>query len=919
MEKNATQSLLIANEQKFKNTFDDAPVGLALVDLELRITRANVTLAQDILGYSLNEVQGLYIDELLHLSDIDLSAALAKNTEANQKIALEAEKRFIHKSGKVVWGKMTIYLIRNHGGQPICWAVMVADISAEKQAIIDKENALEDKAKTERKLKAIYAALPDLFLIIDNKGKVVEIKSQLIKGQYFPTKIQLQANLGEVEDAAIAAKFTDAIQQVAQTKQAHIFHYTIDIQGVQKYFEAHLQAYSPDNMMVIIRDLSVSKNGEIALTNSQARWRSLFNYATEIIISLDLNGKITAINKTPKEFGKANLNGKNLLEIVDSFTQRILQTALQQVQRTQKSIAFESRVKIPNSTETIYYLSTISPIVIDGSVQAFTLLAREITELKNAQHEAHQNHRFVQQIAATVPDTIFISDLSTHKNIYYNHEPWTVLGYTRREWMQNFLQITHPDDLLAIQHGRKQLTTAADEETITSEYRLKHRNGQWRWFKSRNRVFKRFPDGSVQQIMGIVEDITDKVNHQNALQSISQSISMDSGEAFFKKLVQSLAECLALEYAFLGQINRDTDQMQTLANFENGRLTHNISFDIRQTPCERLFEQSCHIFPENVQDLFPFDEQLPFLEIESYACVTLYDKDKNELGVLAVMGKHAMKDLKLTESLLTIFASRAAYELDRLNKEQKLERHLAEIQQKNKQLEQYINSNLELEKFAYVASHDMKEPLRNIVSFSQLLKRRCAKQLDGEAKEYVDFIVDGTKRMENLINDLLDYSRVNETGKNMTKVDTNFIVEKIAITLRSSIAKYNVQINFQNLPTVWGNELLLTQLFQNLITNAIKFSKGRKQPPQINISAKRDNGYWQFSVQDNGIGIEKQYHNQIFLLFKTLHSKGEFTGTGIGLAICKKIIDKHKGNIWVTSQNDKGSTFYFTMPAVKTH
>ncbi|WP_416865020.1 MAG: PAS domain S-box protein [Imperialibacter sp.] len=227
--------------------------------------------------------------------------------------------------------------------------------------------------------------------------------------------------------------------------------------------------------------------------------------------------------------------------------------------------------------------------------------------------------------------------------------------------------------------------------------------------------------------------------------------------------------------------------------------------------------------------------------------------------------------------------------------------------------EELAASNLELERFAYVASHDLQEPLRMITSFLQLLERRFGEKLDKKSKEYIFYAVDGANRMKSLILDLLEYSRVNTLDEEYTDVDLNQVGKSILETFKTDIIELNAQIKIQKLPTVWGNKQQLLRLFQNLISNAIKY-RMRDTDPIIEISGSSDKNNWIFAIKDNGIGIDKAYFDKIFIIFQRLHNKSEFSGTGIGLAICKKIVEKHKGNIWVDSEIGKGSTFHISIP-----
>ena len=233
--------------------------------------------------------------------------------------------------------------------------------------------------------------------------------------------------------------------------------------------------------------------------------------------------------------------------------------------------------------------------------------------------------------------------------------------------------------------------------------------------------------------------------------------------------------------------------------------------------------------------------------------------------------------------------------------------------ERRKMMEDLKRSNTELEQFAYIASHDLQEPLRMISSFIQLLAKHYKDRLDEDADAFIAFIVDGAKRMQIMINDLLAYSRIGRIDKLFRSFDTNIVLKNVLENLGKSIEETNAIITYDPLPTIVANESELIQLLQNLISNAIKFHNA-EEPPVVHISAKLQKNQWIFSVRDNGIGIDSQFFDRIFIIFQRLHAKDEFGGNGIGLAICKKIIEQYGGKIWVESEVGKGSTFFFTIP-----
>jgi light-regulated signal transduction histidine kinase (bacteriophytochrome) len=221
-------------------------------------------------------------------------------------------------------------------------------------------------------------------------------------------------------------------------------------------------------------------------------------------------------------------------------------------------------------------------------------------------------------------------------------------------------------------------------------------------------------------------------------------------------------------------------------------------------------------------------------------------------------------------------------------------------------------SNAELEQFAYIASHDLQEPLRMVTSFLSQLEKKYSDIIDEKGKQYIYFAVDGAKRMRQIILDLLEFSRVGRFDGKMETVDTNKVVEEVVSLFRNQIEETGAVVHFKDLPVVQTFQSPFRQVIQNLISNALKYQKP-DQKAVVNISAKKVESQWQFAISDNGIGIEPEYYDRIFAIFQRLHNKDEYSGTGIGLAIVKKIIEVMGGQIWIESKPGEGSTFFFTL------
>ncbi len=441
---------------------------------------------------------------------------------------------------------------------------------------------------------------------------------------------------------------------------------------------------------------------------------------------------------------------------------------------------------------------------------------------------------------------------------------------------EEFLKAVHPDDRIMVDNAysgsvRKNLDTYEIEHRI-----IRKNNGEVRFVHEKGEHF-RDESGRIIRSVGMVHDITDRKKAESDL--IESKLKLN----------------LALENGKIGiwEWNTVTSELILDERIENMfELEHGSYKRSYRALVELVHEEDLTHLQRSVKN--SIEKKLPLetiFRIRTKAGKIKYISAK----ALVTKGKNNQQ----------IIISGVCFDITELQKgTEKL------VSQLNEEL---LRSNKELERFAYIASHDLQEPLRMVSSFTQLLSAQYGDKLDDNAKEYIKFAVEGSTRMYDLLNGLLDYSRISTRGNAFRKVNLNHALENSLKNLSLKIEERNAIIKSDDLPAVAADESQLTRLFQNLISNSIKFSS---ESPRIVVSSKSEKGHYIITVRDDGMGIDPQYFDRIFQIFQRLLPRDKFEGTGIGLAICKRIVERHGGTIWVESEPAKGSAFSFTIPKI---
>jgi PAS domain S-box-containing protein len=761
-----------------------------------------------------------------------------------------------------------------------------------KAITVSRTELLNEMAERRRAEDALQENQRFLQTIIDSAPaciKLVASDGTLLKMNDAGLRMIEAGSSGQVEGKSIyplvsskyRRAFIELTDKVFQGESGTLEFEAVSLKGRGLWLNTHaVPLYDNEGrisaLLGITMDTTERKRTEEALRISEENYRAIFNASGDGIFIHDLDtGAILDVNRTVCRMYKYSFEEMHALSVQDlsagtpGYTQDDALRVIGLAARGEPQI-FEWRARDKNG-ELFWVEVSLRRVTLEGRERLLAIV-RDISERKRVETEFRKISRQNELILEHAGEGIFGLDL-LGRVTFVNAVAAHMLGYTRRELMGSHSHSTWhykmPDNA----------PYPSQECPIYAAYNEgKIRSGEEVFWKKDGSGFPveftsrpLYENNRITGAVVVYRDITERKRAEEELR--------ESEERFRATYEQAAVgiELIGLNGVYISG-NGKLGQMLGYSEAELKTL----SFDRITNPDDLLRER-------------PLVSALTEERLPSYSMEKRYlDKKGNEIWV-RVTSSIARTAKPYRISIIEDITERKQAEED-------LKRLLSELERSNKELEQ----------FAYVASHDLQEPLRMVASYVQLLERKYKSNLDEKADKYIFFAVDGVKRMQKLIDGLLAYSRVSR-GAQFTAIDADGAMDQAVAGLSVSIRENQAAVTRDRLPRVKADETQLSQVFQNLIANAIKFRK-RDVAPAVHVSAIRTEREWVFSVRDNGIGIESQYYDKIFQIFQRLHGRDEYPGTGIGLSLCKRIIERHGGRMWLESEPGKGSTFFFTIP-----
>ena len=864
--KNAELAML-KSETKYRSLIEQASDGIVISDQQAIILEVNNSICR-MTGYTSEELVGRSVNEFMPKEDTILHPL--RIADLMEGKTLLYERRLQKKSGEIIDVEVNSSMAGENA-----FIGFVRDIT-------ERKKAAEELKLSDDRFDMIAKATNDAIWHHDFITDETTGNENLYKLYGF-TKgidtIHYDTFLERVhpEDGQ---RLVDNLQKLIEQKGSSIaeeFRFKVTDGSFRHIYDRAFVIYNnvglPLKIMGVMQDITQRVNSEQAILKEKELSDSIINSLPAVFYLYNEAGKFLRWNSNFESvtgYNSAEIAAMHPLQVLDdkkSSEEKIREVFVNGQSVLETNLVTKNQEKIP------YYFSGMR-IDYEGEccLMGFGL---DFTHKIKAQQAIKESEQKFRSLVEEASDAVTIVS-PEGKVSYISPAVERILGYTEQEILAiNIFDIIHPH---SISNVKKLFAEAMQQPGVPvkgATCRILHKEGTWRWLEKTVTDMHHIPS-----INGLVENFRD----------VTQKLEIEKNIIAEKELSDSLINNLPGIFYLCDQTGmfiRWNDNFESITGYNAEEIKKMHPLDIFDDPDKTLLEARMKTI---------FHQKVPGVEL------LLVTKENQKLPIYYNSIAVEYKGTPCIMGMGFDVTDRKKVEQELLVSNLQLETKAAEL----------ITSYSELERFAYIVSHDLQEPLRMVSSFLTLLGKKYKDQLDETGEKYIYYAVDGAERMKQLITDLLEYSRTGTNKDVAADTDMNELVSEVLKVLKSSIEEEDAVIEVASLPVLPNtSKLQMFQLMQNLIGNALKY-RG-ESTPYIKIGVTEEATHWLFSVTDNGIGIDPKYAEKVFIIFQRLHNKGEFSGTGIGLSICKKIVEKHGGRIWVDSNAGQGSTFYFTI------